>query len=181
MPYLTLTAAATLGVTFLMAAASKLRSQDRYRSFVRAVSRLAAPLPTRTTAAAVIGAECLVPVLLTVPSTRTAGFALAAMLLVALASAVARGVVRGQSESCPCFGPSTHPAGWVTVKRNAAMAILAIFGAYSHVIGPDGALRPAEAAAALGIAGVLVVLAVNAEDLVALFTTSPVQQRSQAF
>ncbi|MER6809268.1 MauE/DoxX family redox-associated membrane protein [Spirillospora sp. NPDC000708] len=162
-----------LALVFVASAAGKLRGRGAYARFTAATARLV-PRPvaatgTRWIAAAVVGAEAAVVVLLVLPATAAAGFALAAVLLAAFTAAIVRALARGDRAPCACFGDADTPLGPRQVVRNLSLATAALAGlgatlsGGSHLPGATGALF----AVAAGCFAALLVLA--ADDIIELF------------
>jgi uncharacterized membrane protein YphA (DoxX/SURF4 family) len=93
--YAALTARCALGLVFLVAVAGKVRSRDAFREFRRSVPGLAPGLPATATSVAVGAAEAAAVVLLAVPRTAPAGFALAGAVLLAFTAGIHRALRGG--------------------------------------------------------------------------------------
>ncbi|WP_328853332.1 hypothetical protein OG994_12445 [Micromonospora globbae] len=179
--YVAVSCLVTLAVVFTVSAFSKLRGRSAYDAFVAATGRLVPVgwLPAGPVAAAVLGAELAVPLVL--PVRPVAGLALAAGLLVAFCVGILRALRRGVRASCRCFGASGAPLGRRHAGRAAALAVLALVGAAAAgaASGPDliAGARPEAVALAVGAAAVLALLTLTFDDLVDLFAPGPVPAR----
>ncbi|MEU4211793.1 MauE/DoxX family redox-associated membrane protein [Streptomyces sp. NPDC026206] len=133
MPYAEIGIRALIGGMFLISAATKLAGSRSFGAFADSLAgmRLFSAVVVRPLAALVVAAECIVCVLLAVPSAPVAalGFVVAAGLLVAFAGAVAVVAGRGTHTSCRCFGTSSVPLGIRHVVRNMLLAAVAAAGA----------------------------------------------------
>lgn len=163
-----------LVVVFLASAGSKLRGRQALRAFAASLVplglvRTGLALPV---AAAVAAAEAAAVVLLAVPLTRTAGFAVAATLLVVLTAGVALVLARGTAAPCRCFGPSATPLSTRHLVRNLGLTGTAVLGLAASSSGPPPA---AGLLAVLGGAVVGLLVAVL-DDVVALFTPLPAKE-----
>ncbi|WP_084959692.1 MauE/DoxX family redox-associated membrane protein [Thermoactinospora rubra] len=180
MAFVVLACQGLLAVVFLASSVSKLRSGPALRAFSASLiaMRLAGRSRAGSVALAVAVAEAAVPVLLMVPPARKAGFAAAAVLLVALTAAVAVVLARGTAQPCRCFGGSAAPLAGRHLVRNLVL----LAGALAGLAGLAGLVAPAPspppegsivALCAGGLAGVLVTVL---DDLIELFvpaSTSP--------
>lgn len=150
---------ALIALVFLVAVAGKVTD---YRAFVDSVRDLgfrpAAPIAPVVLAGeiAVTGLAVVLP---------RAGFALAAVMLVAFAAAIARALRRGAVRPCRCFGRSATPLARAHVWRNVLLAAVASAGAVAPA-GTPGLGFTLEAAVAGLVAGALVV---RLDDLRHLF------------
>ncbi|MEW2357725.1 MauE/DoxX family redox-associated membrane protein [Spirillospora sp. NPDC029432] len=163
MDYLVLACRALIGLVLLFAAVSKLPGAG-FGPFTGTLRR--APLTARFArplAAAVVGAEALIPVLLAVPATVPFGFAAAAVLLSGFAVFVATAPA---GSSCRCFGRSDTPVGLRHLVRNAGLAAVAAAGAAS---GATGTGHPAGAAVALAAGAAAALLVVHSDEIIGLF------------
>lgn len=148
-----------IGVVFLVAVFGKIGGRSAFPVFVRSVRSLTAlpPARVRPVAAAIVGAEILVVVLLCLPPRAAAvGFALAAGLLAAVAATIALGLRRGIAGRCPCFGRTVATLGWQHVVRNVVLAVTALLGQLASLAcGPVNAASAAVAAVAGLLTGAL--------------------------
>ncbi|MEV5599265.1 MauE/DoxX family redox-associated membrane protein [Streptomyces sp. NPDC052496] len=150
MPYVHLAMRFLIGTVFLLAVVGKGRSRQAFAAFAASTAVLTV-LPaamTRFAAVAVVLGECLVCLLLLLPSPDAAalGFTWAAVLLVVFAAAIGRGVVSGTRTACRCFGASDTPLGVRHLVRNLTLAGLAMVGAVSAYA--TGSVHPAGLAVA---------------------------------
>lgn len=122
-----------IGTVFLAAAVSKLAGRRSFAAFAGSITELNVlpPALTRWAAIAVVCGECLVCLLLLVPTAPAAvlGFTGAGVLLVLFAVVIGRVVAAGGRTACRCFGASTVPLGVRHIVRNAVLAGLAAAGA----------------------------------------------------
>jgi len=149
-----------IGLVFVAAVIGKVTG---YPAFVNSVAdmgfRPAAPIA----AIVLLGEISIVGLVVGLPS---AGFALAALMLLAFAAAIALSLRRGNAKPCRCFGRSTTSLGWHHVWRNVFLIAIAVLGVLA---GPGTvSLAVAAVAAVAGlVAGALVVML---DDLRFLFT-----------
>lgn len=153
---LDLVARALLVVVFVGAVAGKLRSARAFGEFVDSVAVLApAWLPARPVGTLVVTAEGAAAVLLLVPVTRLAGYALSVLLLAAFAIGIARVVHKGQRIRCSCFGDGGGLLGRGHIVRNTLLAAAACAGALDGTavtaVTTPGALVALTAGALLGL------------------------------
>ncbi|MFD5387901.1 MauE/DoxX family redox-associated membrane protein [Streptomyces sp. NPDC127074] len=160
-----------LGLVFLCSAISKLRSPAAFRSFRRAVGRLAPPLRRRTGPVAVllVMAEAAVITALAIPATIPAGFALALALLVAFTTGLVGVLRRKVSAPCHCFGGRGAPVAPRHVVRNAVLIAVALTGLGVWPAVPDETGSPAGLLLAAGVAALLAMITVTLDDLAGLF------------
>jgi hypothetical protein len=150
---LDLVARALLVVVFAGAVAGKLRSARAFGEFVDSVAVLApAWLPERRVGALVVAAEGVAAVLLLVPVTRLAGYALSVLMLAAFAIGIARVVHKGQRVRCSCFGSGGGLLGRGHIVRNTLLIAAACAGALDGgAATTPGALVALTAGALLGL------------------------------
>ncbi|MGC5009705.1 MauE/DoxX family redox-associated membrane protein [Streptosporangium sp. DT93] len=159
-----------LGI-FLASLAGKARGRQAFREFVAATATLLAvrSVPARRLALLAMAAEAAIVVLLAVPATLPAGFALAAVTLGGFGYALARALRQGRAAPCRCFGSSSAPVGGRHVIRNlvliaAAMtALVATLGGAPQAVETPGVIVTALAAL------VCVVLVTRLDDIAELF------------
>ncbi|MEU0629262.1 MauE/DoxX family redox-associated membrane protein [Streptomyces sp. NPDC005989] len=164
-----------LGLVFLCSALSKTRGAAAYRDFRDAVGWLAPALRRHTApvAVAVVTAEAAVIVMLAVPATVVAGFALAAVLLLAFTTGLVAALRRGVSTACHCFGPGDGRLAPRHVVRNLALATVALAGTATALNTPHiGAAPSARLLLTAGVAAVLALITVTLDDLANLFAVS---------
>ncbi len=129
-----------LALVFLTAAGHKLGDQARFRSALAGYGIIPARLVTGATAG-LIGTEILTAALLVIPSRRSLGALLAAMLLVAYSFALGLNLLRGRTRiDCGCFGfGRAERISWWMVIRNLilllAVALVAMLPISSREIG----------------------------------------------
>ncbi|WP_432928139.1 MauE/DoxX family redox-associated membrane protein [Microbispora sp. CA-135349] len=183
MTYLLLACRMTVGLTFLVSLASKLRGREPWSRFADATARL---LPGRTralraerrhglaatVAVAVAAAEAAVVVLTAVPATASAGFAVALAALAAFSFVIRTAIRRGLAVPCHCFGGRRLPVGPADLARNAVLGSIALTGLALTVLvparGPAELAGAAVAALAALLVTVLVVLTGEIADLFGL-------------
>ncbi|MFC4589605.1 MauE/DoxX family redox-associated membrane protein [Sphaerisporangium corydalis] len=165
-------------LVFAVAVAGKARNAAAFASFEASVRALkVAPRPmTRPLAVAVVAGELAVPPLLAFPATVVAGFAVAAVLLVAFLAAIVSALRRGTAATCRCFGVSEAPFAWRHVVRNALLTSVAVTGIVCAATGGPSPVHPAGAAVSIAVAAFLAFLVVIMDELAALF--GPVARRS---
>ncbi|GAA1378227.1 MauE/DoxX family redox-associated membrane protein [Catellatospora chokoriensis] len=160
--YLTIGAQALLGLVFLAAVVGKISSRATYRAFTGSVREMGFR-PAGPLAALVVAAESATVALVLLY--RPAGFALAALLLLAFAAAIVAGLRRAGTATCRCFGRTAVPLGHHHVWRNALLIGCAAVGAFA----PTGPVRVEAAALAVGCGLVAGALIVMLDDLRYLF------------
>ncbi|WP_410050170.1 MauE/DoxX family redox-associated membrane protein, partial [Actinomadura sp. CNU-125] len=106
-----------VAVVFTVSAVSKARSAAAYAEFAADVRRLVPAGPPRVLAGTVVAGEAAVPVLLAVPGTAPAGFAVAVLLLAGFTAAILGALRRGETAPCRCFGTSGARLGRGHVVR----------------------------------------------------------------
>ncbi|WP_158645597.1 MauE/DoxX family redox-associated membrane protein [Stackebrandtia albiflava] len=159
MIYLDVACRCALIVVFAVSAFTKSYGSESFARFVRSVRDMGV-LPERVAARpvalAVVSAEVAIPLLLVVPSAATgsAGFVLAAGLLLGFTVAIVLSVRRGNQTPCRCFGHSTVPLGVRHVWRNGALILVAASGAVAAMTGA-GTTEPGVTAVAV-VAGLVV-------------------------
>jgi hypothetical protein len=152
----------------LCSAVGKLRSFADFRvataALVPAARPYAAPLSV-----AVVGTELAAVVLLAVPATVPAGFAVALALLAAFTVAIGAALRRGTAAPCRCFGRSDRPVGVRHLVRNAGLLLAAAVGSATGP-GAGAGADPVGLAVAAATAAVLTALVLSADALADLFT-----------
>src|SRR5690242_7308650 len=108
MMYLVLTCRFVVGLTFLVAAGSKVRGPAAWRRFRDWVAGLPAVPPAAATSlsVAVVAAEVGIVALLVPSRTVAVGLWLAATVLVGFTAGTVLLVKRGAARACACFGHS---------------------------------------------------------------------------
>lgn len=149
-----------IGLVFVAAVLGKVTG---YPAFVNSVADMGLRPAAPIAAIVLLGEVAIVALVVGVPS---AGFALAAVMLLAFAVAVALSLRRGNAKPCRCFGRSTTPLGWHHVWRNAFLIAIAVLGALATPATTGLAVAAVAAVAGL-VAGALVVML---DDLRFLFT-----------
>jgi len=144
-----------IGLVFVAAVLGKVTD---YPAFVGSVRDLGFRPAAPTAALVVVGEIAIVGLVVALPR---AGFALAALMLLAFAVAIAVALRRGNTEPCRCFGPSTTPLGWHHVGRNVLLIAVATLG----VLATPAAANPAAAAVAAAAGLVVGGLVVRLDDL----------------
>jgi hypothetical protein len=148
-----------LAAVFAVSAVAKVRHGEAFRRFVAALR-----LPVRRAAVGVVSAELCAAVLLSVPVSAPAGFALALALLILFSAALARGLRLGVRTSCGCFGESAGSSGRAELVRNAALAAVAAAGLAGSVVAAPAAFSgESVAVGGLGLAAAIVI--VRLDDL----------------
>lgn len=170
MSYLLIACRTLLLGVFLTALAGKVRHRAAYHAFVASLRALDV-LPHRlvgAAAAAVTAAEAAAVVLLAVPATVPAGFALTAVLLSVFTTGIGLALRRGTRTPCACFGASSTPLGGTHVARNVFLLATAGTG-LAAVATAGGGTQPAGVALAVAAALVVLVPVLRLDDLIALF------------
>ncbi|MFJ5726262.1 MauE/DoxX family redox-associated membrane protein [Streptomyces sp. NPDC093149] len=139
-----------LGLVFLCSVVGKIRSPAAFAGFRIAVARLVPSLRgrTRPVAVLVVGAETAVAGALAVPSTVTAGFALAALLLATFTAALVGALRRDEMVACHCFGDGGQPVAPRHVVRNVSLLCAASAGLAAQLM-MEGTTATAQPAAFL--------------------------------
>lgn len=154
-----------LAVVFLTAVVGKTRSRQGFAEFRDSVAAIAPRwLPVGPAAVAVVAGEAATVVLLAVPATRLAGYALAVVLLAAFCAGIARVVHSRQMVRCQCFGAGGDVLGPEHLVRNGLLVAVATAGALG-----GGATPSAPAALVAMVTGALLgLLTTRWEDVVFL-------------
>ncbi|MEV0195050.1 MauE/DoxX family redox-associated membrane protein [Nonomuraea sp. NPDC050691] len=119
-----------LAVVFFAAVVGKARSRQGFAEFRDSVAAIGPRwLPAGPAAVAVVAGEAAAVVLLAVPGTRLAGYALAAVLLIVFCAGIARAVLARQSVRCQCFGAGGGLLGPQHLVRNGLLVAVAVVGA----------------------------------------------------
>jgi hypothetical protein len=170
MEYLALFCRALLVGVFVLSVAGKVGRRGSFAAFRDTLRglRLVPAGALGPVAAAVVATEALVPPLLALPATATAGFVLSGAALAGFTAVVVRSVVRRDRTPCRCFGASTVPLGLPHLARNVALLAAAAVGALGANTLPHHA---GGVATALTAAAVLVLLITRLDDLVELFAS----------
>ncbi|MDG6107217.1 hypothetical protein Daura_31380 [Dactylosporangium aurantiacum] len=154
-------------MVLLASSASKLRSGQALRAFAAtlAAMRLVPGAAARPVASGVAAAEAVTAVALVAPPSRSAGFALAAVLLAVLTAGVAVVLARGTAVPCRCFGASTAPLSRRHLVRNVVLVAAALAG----LLLPAGGLPLAGSVVALLAGAVAGLLVTELDQITALF------------
>ncbi|MFD1322750.1 MauE/DoxX family redox-associated membrane protein [Micromonospora sonneratiae] len=179
MAYVELAGRCLLGLVFLVAVTGKLRSRTAFDDFVASVAQFGL-LPERwlpLTARLVLTGEAGIVLLLALPATVPAGYALAIGVLGILSAGMLTAVRRGRRPACLCFGAAGVPIGARHVARNLLLAAIAAGGLVASVATSGSPMRPAAALLAVATAVPLAALVVRLDDIVELFTASPVRAK----
>ncbi|MYS86156.1 MauE/DoxX family redox-associated membrane protein [Embleya scabrispora] len=185
MNHLTMGGRVLLGLVFLCSAAGKGRGGDAFRAFRESVGQLVPSLRRRArplvgltgVAVATVVAEALVVVLLALPGTSSAGFALAAALLTAFTAALAAALRRKLRATCRCFGGDA-PIAPRHIVRN--LLLLVVAGTALAVSGPGtGTSYSPSLLLAVGCGAVLALLTVKLDELADLFALSSTRREER--
>nr|WP_236666965.1 MauE/DoxX family redox-associated membrane protein [Nonomuraea sp. K271] len=123
-------ARALLAVVFFAAVVSKTRARREFAEFRDSVAAIGPRwLPAGPAAVAVVAVEAAAVVLLAVPGTRLAGYALVAVLLIAFCAGIGRAIFARQSVRCQCFGAGGGQLGPQHLVRNGLLIAVAVAGA----------------------------------------------------
>ncbi|MEU5724188.1 MauE/DoxX family redox-associated membrane protein [Micromonospora sp. NPDC047738] len=175
MLYLAIGCRSLLAAVFAVAVAGKLRNRQAFVEFVRSIQRMAVVAPSLTRLAAIIsvGAEIVVALLLVIPAPGpgTAGFLLAAGLLVGFTVVIVGSMRHGNTAPCRCFGRSEIPLGRRHVLRNALLVAVAAAGLLASL--PGGAVDAGPAVVAAVTGGALGALVTALDDIVYLLAPAP--------
>jgi hypothetical protein len=167
MIYLAIAAGTLLAAVFVASAFSKVRGERQFALFVTSAVKLGLPasIPPRLGAAAIVGLEAAVPVLLILLP--LAGFCLAVALLGVFLVAIVRAHRAGSRVACRCFGDSGAPLGPRHAVRNAALIVVALLGAAgANAAAPS---QPAIVFAAAGVGLIGSVVFILFDDISDLF------------
>ncbi|MFI6267355.1 MauE/DoxX family redox-associated membrane protein [Micromonospora zamorensis] len=167
MRYAELTARILLGLVFA-AAVLKLRSAEEragFRSMLTAMRLLPASV-VGSVAVVVAASEVLVVLLLLFPSTATAGFVLATLLLAGFLVGTGLTLRRGIRVACHCFGASRRPLSPVHLGRDVLLLAVAVTGLAAPSFGSQSSTEVATSVIAAVAGALLVVFFV---DFVAVF------------
>ncbi|MBE1536700.1 MauE/DoxX family redox-associated membrane protein [Actinomadura algeriensis] len=140
--YTLLTVQALLAGVFAMAAFSKLRGRADFGRFVTTVRKLTMRSGPSTTVIAAVFAvvEAVTAILIAVPATARAGFALATGLLVLLIGVVFRAVRGRVFAECGCFGRRSALLSYPLLVRNVLLLAAAVagvvLGRFASPVGP---------------------------------------------
>ncbi|GAA3259631.1 MauE/DoxX family redox-associated membrane protein [Nonomuraea helvata] len=127
---LDLLARVLLAVVFFAAVVGKTRSRQGFAEFRDSVAAIGPRwLSAGPAAGAVVAGEAATVVLLAVPGTRLAGYALAAVLLIVFCAVIARAVLARQFVRCQCFGAGGGLLGPQHLVRNGLLVAVAVIGA----------------------------------------------------
>ncbi len=148
-----------IGLVFVAAVFGKITG---YQTFVDSIRDMGFK-PAAPIAAIVLAGEiAVVGLVVGLPS---AGFALAALMLLAFAVAISFSLRRGNTKPCRCFGRSTTPLGRHHVWRNVFLIAIAMLGALATPGTASPAVAVVAAVAGLVVGGLVVML----DDLRFLF------------
>jgi hypothetical protein len=158
-----------LAFVFACSAFAKLRSGGSFRAFRAWLEDLPLPVAPRhagALAAAVAGTEVLIVLLIVLPWTVLAGFALAGATVATFIAGTSLAIARGTKAACNCFGAHGALLGRRHVARDAVLLAVAIVGAVAS--NAHGA-RAAGIAVSVATAVFLAVLIVFLDDVLSLF------------
>lgn len=158
-----------LAMVFACSAGAKLRSGAAFRAFRDWLGDLPVPGAARQAgalAATMAAAETLIVVLVVLPWTGPAGFALAGATLAVFIAGTGLAISRGTNAACNCFGTRGARLSRRHVVRDAVLLAVAVVGAVgTHAHGA----RPAGVAVSVAAAAFLAVLIVFLDDVLSLF------------
>jgi hypothetical protein len=169
--YLALACRAMLLGVFLCSCVSKVRGREPFDSFVESVARLGV-IPrswSRRAAAATVAAEASTVVLLALPDSQLAGFAVALGLLACFTGVVAPAIRGGFADGCRCFGAPAASLGTPHVVRNLVLVAAGLAGAAATAVPASGPVDPGGVVVALIAAAFVVVLVVRLDDVLGAF------------
>lgn len=179
MAYLVFGCRCLLLVVFTFSALGKLRGAGSFAAFRRATADLVPPARTHAAplAAAVIGAELTIAVLLAAPMIAWVGLGAGFVLLLAFTVTVAAALRRGSTVPCRCFGGSASPLGVRHLVRNAGLVLVAAAGLIVELVRTSGAIQaqtqPLGMVMAATVAVVLAALVLCFDALADLFVGTP--------
>ena len=176
--YLAMGCRILLLVVFAVSAWSKARDRAALLELADSLvtMRLAPAAWRRPAAVALLVAEALTALLLALPWTGgSVAFGAALALLLALTGGVAVALHRRVPVGCRCFGGSSTPLAPRHLARNLALVAVAVAGLVSATVGGTG--HPGGLVVAGAAGALLAVLVIVADDIAALFDTSPVIDR----
>lgn len=179
MPYVVMACRSLLFVIFLASTFGKIRSPMAFKTFKSWLAELPVPLvPAFAGLAAItIGiAEVAILLLLALPWTVSAGFALALATLTLFTVGAWLAVRHGTHVSCQCFGASDTPLGRRHVARDASLCMPALAGLVSA---PNAGVRPAAVLLSLTTGLVIGLLVARLDDLVMLFGHDQMHQQAR--
>ncbi len=148
-----------IGLVFVAAVLGKVTG---YQDFVDSVRDMGLQPVAPIAALVLLGEIAVVGLIVVLPS---AGFTLAALMLLGFAVAVLLSLRRGNTKPCRCFGRSTTPLGRHHVWRNAFLTAIAMLGALAGPAAVSPAVAVVAAVAGLVVGGLVVML----DDLRFLF------------
>ncbi|ACZ85537.1 MauE/DoxX family redox-associated membrane protein [Streptosporangium roseum] len=167
-----------VAVVFAAAVVSK-RPGKAFAEFTASTGRLLPPRLTgwrRPAARGVFAAELTTVVLVAVPATAAAGFALAATLLTGFAVGIAGALRRGERTPCRCFGAASARLGPAHLVRNLSLATVAAAGLVMASLASAGPTQPGPAAVAAVASLSGAALVIRMDDLIALFAPTSVSR-----
>jgi uncharacterized membrane protein YphA (DoxX/SURF4 family) len=141
-----------IGVVFVAAVLGKVTG---YPAFVDSVADMGFKPAAPIAALVLLGEVAVVALLVGVP---VAGFALAALLLLAFAVGIVLSLRRGNSRPCRCFGRSTTALGRQHVWRNVFLIAVALLGALTGPAPAGPAVAVLAAVTGLVVGGLIVLL-----------------------
>ncbi|MGI5268331.1 MauE/DoxX family redox-associated membrane protein [Nonomuraea sp. CA-218870] len=156
---------------FLVSLAGKVRSRQAFREFITATGTLLAVDPGRARRLGLLAvvAEAAIVVLVAVPVTAPAGFALAAVTLGGFGYALVRALRREKAAPCHCFGASETPVGRHHVVRNLVLIVAALAAMGAAFAGTPGGVEVPGMVIAAAAAAVCVLIVVRLDDIAELF------------
>ncbi|RSN71327.1 MauE/DoxX family redox-associated membrane protein [Actinomadura sp. WAC 06369] len=168
-----------IGLTFVLAALSKVRNGASFRAFVDAVRGLGiARNRAGRVAVAAVGAEAAVPVLLGIAlagssALLVAGLVTALALLSAFTAVISVSMRRGDRVTCRCFGASGAPMGRRHIARNVLLSVAVLVALVSAVANPSAQIDAGGAVIAAAAGCLVALLVAFLDDIVDLFAVGP--------
>jgi hypothetical protein len=162
-----------LAIVFAYSSVAKLRGGGSFHGFRAWVEDLPIAIAQRhagALAAAVAGAEALIVILVVLPWTVLAGFALAGATLTVFIAGTCLAIARGTKATCNCFGTRGAPLGRRHVERNIFLLAVAIVGA---VASDAHGAHPAGIVLSVATAAVVALLVVALDDVLSIFAAGP--------
>ncbi|MGH3917122.1 MAG: MauE/DoxX family redox-associated membrane protein [Pseudonocardiaceae bacterium] len=180
MTYLVFGARCLLVVVFACSAWGKLRGAGSFAAFRRATAELVPPARAHAgpLAAAVIGTELTVVMLLGIPAITWVGLGASVALLLAFTVALVTALRRGSTAPCRCFGGGgASPLGVRHLVRNAGLLLVAVAGLVAAVAETSDVvsaeIQPLGLVMAAVVAVVLAALVLCFDALTDLFAGTP--------
>lgn len=170
MAYLVVACQAMLFCVFATSVITKVRSRRAFADFSQSVEafRVLPPSWSGMVARATVAGEAGAVLLLALPWTVPAGFALAAGLLGAFTVAIVLALRGGRTAPCRCFGASAAPLSGSHVVRNLSLLAVSLTGLMGGAVLSGPTRDPAGLTLSLAVAAVAALFVVRLDDVAAL-------------